>query len=553
MRSENRTGTSTPRKFIFVTGGVVSSLGKGLASASIGCLLESRGFRVSILKADPYLNVDPGTMSPFQHGEVYVTDDGAETDLDLGHYERFTHAELNRRNNITTGRIYETVIQKERRGDYLGNTVQVIPHVTDEIKAAVSRVSEDADITIVEVGGTVGDIESLPFLEAIRQFRHEVGRKNAIFVHLTLVPYIPTAGELKTKPTQHSVKALREIGIQPDILLCRTDRYLSSDLKAKVALFCNVTKEAVITARDVETIYEVPSAYSQEGLDGQIVDLLDLPSNERRMDKWDSLVERLRNLEGEVSIGVVGKYVELEDAYKSLHEALVHGGIAHGLKTRIDWVEAEHLEGTGDLSQLEKYDGILVPGGFGKRGIPGMIRAIRFARESKVPYFGICLGMQCAVLEFAQNVAGIEKANSTEFDIGTPSPVIYKLRDLLGVDTIGGTMRLGAYPCDLRQGCHVNRIYEQSTISERHRHRYEFNRTFEKELTDSGLIISGVSPDKNFVEVVEIADHPWFIACQFHPEFKSRPLEPHPLFTSFVGAALEHRKLRRNVGEIVAK
>ncbi len=553
MRSENRTGTSTPKKFIFVTGGVVSSLGKGLASASIGCLLESRGFKVSILKADPYLNVDPGTMSPFQHGEVYVTDDGAETDLDLGHYERFTHAELNRRNNITTGRIYETVIQKERRGDYLGNTVQVIPHVTDEIKAAVSRVSEDADITIVEVGGTVGDIESLPFLEAIRQFRHEVGRKNAIFVHLTLVPFIPTAGELKTKPTQHSVKALREIGIQPDILLCRTDRYLSSDLKAKVALFCNVTKEAVITARDVKTIYEVPSAYSQEGLDSQIVDLLDLPLNERRMDKWDSLVERLRNLEGEVTIGVVGKYVELEDAYKSLREALVHGGIAHGLKTRIDWVEAEHLEGTGDLSQLEKYDGILVPGGFGKRGIPGMIRAIRFARESKVPYFGICLGMQCAVLEFAQNVAGIEKANSTEFDIGTPSPVIYKLRDLLGVDTIGGTMRLGAYPCDLRRGCHVNRIYEQTTISERHRHRYEFNRAFEKELTDSGLIISGVSPDKNFVEVVEIADHPWFIACQFHPEFKSRPLEPHPLFTSFVGAALQHRKLHRNVGEIVAK
>ena len=545
-------GTSTPKKFIFVTGGVVSSLGKGLASASIGCLLESRGFRVSILKADPYLNVDPGTMSPFQHGEVYVTDDGAETDLDLGHYERFTHAELNRRNNITTGRIYETVIQKERRGDYLGNTVQVIPHITNEIKAAISRVSENTDITIVEVGGTVGDIESLPFLEAIRQFRHEVGRDNAIFIHLTLVPFIQTAGELKTKPTQHSVKALREIGIQPDILLCRTDRYLSSDLKAKVALFCNVTEEAVITARDVKTIYEVPSAYSQEGLDGQIVDLLNLPSNERHMDKWDSLVERLRKLEGEVTIGVVGKYVELEDAYKSLHEALVHGGIAHGLKTSIDWVEAEHLEGTGDLSQLEKYDGILVPGGFGKRGIPGMIRAIRYARESKVPYFGICLGMQCAVLEFAQNVAGIEKANSTEFDIATASPVIYKLRDLLGVDTIGGTMRLGAYPCDLRQGCHVNRIYEKSTISERHRHRYEFNRAFEKELTDSGLIISGVSPDKNFVEVVEIADHPWFIACQFHPEFKSRPLEPHPLFTSFVGAALEHRKLRRNVGEIVA-
>jgi CTP synthase len=545
--------SSKAGKFIFVTGGVVSSLGKGLASASIGCLLESRGFRVSILKADPYLNVDPGTMSPFQHGEVYVTDDGAETDLDLGHYERFTHADLTRKNNITTGRIYETVIQKERRGDYLGNTVQVIPHVTNEIKAAVARVSEDVDVTIVEVGGTVGDIESLPFLEAIRQFRHEVGRGNAIFVHLTLVPFIQTAGELKTKPTQHSVKALREIGIQPDILLCRSDRYLSSDLKAKVALFCNVTKEAVITARDVDTIYEVPSAYSKEGLDDQIVDLLNLPESERRMDKWDSLVERLRTLEGSVSIGVVGKYVELEDAYKSLREALVHGGFAHGLETKIDWVEAEHLEGTGDVRQLEKYDGILVPGGFGHRGIPGMIRAIQFARQSKVPYFGICLGMQCAVLEFAQNVAGLGKANSTEFDINTPNPVIYKLRDLLGVDTIGGTMRLGAYPCDLEVGSMVNKIYEQSTISERHRHRYEFNRTFEKQLTDSGLIISGVSPDKSFVEVVEIADHPWFVACQFHPEFKSRPLEPHPLFTSFVGAALEQKTLRENADEIVAR
>jgi CTP synthase len=551
MTAGNGHNSSAPKKFIFVTGGVVSSLGKGLASASIGCLLESRGFRVSILKADPYLNVDPGTMSPFQHGEVYVTDDGAETDLDLGHYERFTHAELTRRNNITTGRIYETVIQKERRGDYLGNTVQVIPHVTNEIKAAVQRVSESADVTIVEVGGTVGDIESLPFLEAIRQFRHEIGRGNAIFVHLTLVPYIPTAGELKTKPTQHSVKALREIGIQPDILLCRSDRYLSSDLKAKVALFCNVTKEAVITARDVESIYEVPSAYSAEGLDDQIVDLLKLPPTQRHMDKWDHLVERLRNLQGEVRIGVVGKYVELEDAYKSLREALAHGGIAHGLETKIDWVEAEHLEGTDDLSSLEKYDGILVPGGFGKRGIPGMIRAIQYARESKVPYFGICLGMQCAVLEFAQNVAGIEKADSTEFDIGTPSPVIYKLRDLLGVDTIGGTMRLGAYPCDLQHGSQVNKVYEQSTISERHRHRYEFNRGFEKQLIESGLIISGVSPDKNFVEVVEIADHPWFIACQFHPEFKSRPLEPHPLFTSFVAAAREHRKLRLNANEIV--
>jgi len=553
MTVSNSNKSSKRSKFIFVTGGVVSSLGKGLASASIGCLLESRGFRVSILKADPYLNVDPGTMSPFQHGEVYVTDDGAETDLDLGHYERFTHADLTRKNNITTGRIYETVIQKERRGDYLGNTVQVIPHITNEIKAAVARVSEDADVTIIEVGGTVGDIESLPFLEAIRQFRHEVGRGNAIFIHLTLVPFIRTAGELKTKPTQHSVKALREIGIQPDILLCRTDRYLSPDLKAKVALFCNVTKEAVITARDVDTIYEVPSAYSKEGLDDQIVDLLNLPPSERHMEKWDSLVERLQKLEGSVSIGVVGKYVELEDAYKSLREALVHGGFAHGLETRIDWVEAEHLEGTDDLSNLEKYDGILVPGGFGNRGIPGMIRAIQFARESKVPYFGICLGMQCAVLEYAQNVTGLEKANSTEFDINTPNPVIYKLRDLLGVDTIGGTMRLGAYPCDLTVGSMVHKIYEQSTISERHRHRYEFNRTFEKQLADSGLIISGVSPDKNFVEVVEIADHPWFVACQFHPEFKSRPLEPHPLFTSFVGAALEQKRLRQNANEIVAR
>jgi CTP synthase len=541
------------KKFIFVTGGVVSSLGKGLASASIGCLLESRGFRVSILKLDPYLNVDPGTMSPFQHGEVYVTDDGAETDLDLGHYERFTHAELTRRNNVTAGRIYETVVQKERRGDYLGNTVQVIPHVTNEIKAAVHRVAEKADITIVEVGGTVGDIESLPFLEAIRQLGHEIGRGNVIFIHLTLVPFISAAGELKTKPTQHSVKSMREIGIQPDILLCRTEHYLSADLKSKVALFCNVTKEAVITARDVENVYEVPVLYSKEGLDDQIVDLLRLPATERNMDRWEALIDRLDRLEGEVSIGVVGKYVELEDAYKSLREALVHGGIAHGLKTRIHWIEAEHLEGTDDVSMLEPHDAILVPGGFGKRGIPGMVRAIRYAREARVPFFGICLGMQCAVIEYARNVAGMEKANSTEFDVNTPDPVIYKLRDLLGVDTIGGTMRLGAYPCELRPKSLVGEIYEHSVISERHRHRYEFNRSFEERLTDSGLVISGVSPDKNFVEVVELEAHPWFLACQFHPEFKSRPLEPHPLFSSFIGAAREHRKVREKAGEIVAR
>ncbi len=541
------------KKFIFVTGGVVSSIGKGLVSASIGCLLESRGFRISILKFDPYLNVDPGTMSPFQHGEVYVTDDGAETDLDLGHYERYTHAELTRKNNVTTGGIYEKVIHKERRGDYLGNTVQVIPHITDEIKSAVHRVAEKTDITIVEVGGTVGDIESLPFLEAIRQLRHEIGRDSVIFVHLTLVPFISTAGELKTKPTQHSVKSLREIGIQPDILLCRTDRYLSPDIKAKVALFCNVTTEAVITARDVGSIYEVPLALSEEGLDDQIVALLKLPPSERRMGRWVSLIERLRVLDEEVSIGVVGKYVELEDAYKSLREALVHGGIAHGVKTQIHWIEAEHLEGTGDVSELEKYDGILVPGGFGKRGIPGMIRAIQYARESRVPYFGICLGMQCAVIEYARNVAGIETANSTEFDISTSNPVIYKLRDLLGVDTIGGTMRLGAYPCELKGKSLVNRIYEQSMISERHRHRYEFNRAFGQQLIDKGMVISGISPDKNFVEVIEVEDHPWFLACQFHPEFKSRPLDPHPLFRSFVGAAREHRTLGQKAGEIVAR
>jgi CTP synthase len=542
------------KKFIFVTGGVVSSLGKGLAAASIGCLLESRGFTVTMLKFDPYLNVDPGTMSPYQHGEVYVTDDGAETDLDLGHYERYTHADLTRRNNLTTGRIYETIIQKERRGDYLGKTVQVIPHVTNEIKAAVHRVSEHVDITIVEIGGTVGDIESLPFLEAIRQMRQEVGRENSLFIHLTLVPWISTAGELKTKPTQHSVKELLEIGIQADILLCRTDRYLASEMKSKIALFCNVSEAAVITAKDVESVYEVPLVLSAEGLDEQIVRMLNLPKTERRMDAWEVLVERVHNPMGEVSIGVVGKYVGLEDAYKSLREALIHGGIAHNLKTQIHWIEAESLESDQDPAiTLGAYDAILVPGGFGKRGIPGMIRAIQYARESKTPYFGICLGMQCAVLEYARNVCGLSDANSTEFEPNTPNPVIYKLRDLLGIDTIGGTMRLGAYPADLTPGSLANRIYHASSISERHRHRYEFNRAFEKTLTEHGLIISGVSPDKNFVEIVELADHPWFLACQFHPEFKSRPLEAHPLFASFIGAAHERRLARPRAGRFTAK
>lgn len=538
------------KKFIFVTGGVVSSLGKGLASASIGCLLESRGFTVSLLKFDPYLNVDPGTMSPYQHGEVFVTDDGAETDLDLGHYERYTHAPLTRKNNLTTGRIYETIIQKERRGDYLGKTVQVIPHVTNEIKDAVHRVAETVDVTIVEIGGTVGDIESLPFLESIRQMRQEVGRENSLFIHLTLVPFIPTAGELKTKPTQHSVKELLEIGIQADILLCRTDRYLSADMKAKIALFCNVSEKAVVTAKDVATVYEVPLVLSAEGLDEQIVRLLHLPQTERRMQDWEALIERVQSPIDEVSIGVVGKYVELEDAYKSLREALIHGGLAHNLKTKIHWIEAESLENREQPVRLRQFDGILVPGGFGRRGIPGMIRAIQYAREEKAPYFGICLGMQCAVIEYAQNVCGLKNANSTEFEVNTPSPVIYKLRDLLGVDTIGGTMRLGAYPANLQPGSLAHRVYEALVISERHRHRYEFNRAFEEILTENGLIISGISPDKNFVEIVEIKNHPWFLGCQFHPEFKSKPLAPHPLFASFINASYEHRLARTGSGRL---
>ena len=534
------------KKSIFVTGGVVSSLGKGLASASIGCLLESRGFRVSILKFDPYLNVDPGTMSPYQHGEVYVTDDGAETDLDLGHYERYTHAELTQKNNVTTGRIYETVIQKERRGDYLGNTVQVIHHVTNEIKAAVHRVAEKTEITIVEVGGTVGDIESLPFLEAIRQLRHEIGGPNVIFVHLTLVPYISTAGELKTKPTQHSVKELREIGIQPDILLCRTDRYLSDDLKAKVALFCNVTKDAVITAKDVESIYEVPLVLSKEGLDSKIVKLLDLPETERRMGRWEALIEQLQTLDTEVSIGVVGKYVELEDAYKSLREALVHGGIAHGLKTQIHWVEAERLEGRDEVSELNQYDAILVPGGFGKRGIPGMVRAIQFARESRVPFFGICLGMQCAVIEYARNVLGLEDAHSTEINPETSNPVIDIMETQKKVMRKGGTMRLGAYDCKLVDGSMAKASYKQDVINERHRHRYEFNNEYLADFEKSGMRASGINPEGGLVEIVELAEHPWFVGVQFHPEYKSTVANPHPFFVHFIEAAIEFSKTVAN-------
>ena len=536
-------------KYIFVTGGVVSSLGKGLASASMGCLLEARGLKVTLLKFDPYLNVDPGTMSPFQHGEVYVTDDGAETDLDLGHYERFTHARMLRDNNCTAGRIYETIITKERRGDYLGKTVQVIPHVTNEIKSAIRKVSHDVDVVIVEVGGTVGDIESLPFLEAIRQMRQEQGRENCVFVHLTLVPFISTSGELKTKPTQHSVKELREIGIQADILLCRTDRYLSPDLKAKIALFCSISEEAVITAKDVDNIYEVPLVLAGEGLDTQILRCMKLETPQRNMQPWAELVERLRHPADEVTIGIVGKYVEYQDSYKSLNEALGHGGIAHNLKVNVVWVEAEGLEGENWPEQLNGFDGILVPGGFGKRGIPGMLRGIEFARTRKVPYFGICLGMQCAVIEFARNVAGLVGADSSEFDPATAHRVIYKLRELRGVDELGGTMRLGAWTASLKPGSFAQRAYGAAEISERHRHRYEFNREYEDALVASGLDITGNTPDGTYVEIVEIRDHPWFLGCQFHPEFKSRPLAPHPLFKAFIGAAYQYRKQRLAAGE----
>jgi CTP synthase len=531
-------------KFIFVTGGVVSSLGKGLAAASIGRLLESRGYRVTLQKFDPYLNVDPGTMSPYQHGEVYVTDDGAETDLDLGHYERFTQARLTRDHNLTTGRIYESIIQKERRGDYLGKTVQVIPHVTNEIKAAIKKVSVDADIVIVEIGGTVGDIESLPFLEAIRQMRQDVGRENSLFVHLTLVPYINTAAELKTKPTQHSVKELRAIGIQPDILLCRTDRFLSREMKSKIALFCSVAEDAVITAKDVDSIYEVPMVLAAEGLDQSILRQLNLQSRESDLTQWKDLVERVKHPTADVEIAIVGKYVEFEESYKSLKEALIHGGLFHNLRTVVHWIEAEGVEGEYWQEQLHGFDGILVPGGFGKRGIEGMIRAISYARREKVPFFGICLGMQCSVIEYARNVCGLADADSSEFNPATPHRVIYKLRELRGIDDLGGTMRLGAYPCVLSPESHTYRAYLQSEISERHRHRYEFNREYEKTFVASGLKIVGVSPDNNFVEVIEIEDHPWFVGCQFHPEFKSKPLTSHPLFKAFIQAAYANQRLR---------
>jgi CTP synthase len=537
-------------KYVFVTGGVVSSLGKGLAAASIGCLLESRGLRVNMMKFDPYLNVDPGTMSPFQHGEVFVTDDGAETDLDLGHYERFTHAPLSRDNNLTTGRIYEQIILKERRGDYLGKTVQVIPHVTNEIKNAMRKVSANgADVTIVEIGGTVGDIESLPFLEAIRQMRQELGRENTVFVHLTLVPWIAAAQELKTKPTQHSVKELLSIGIQADVLLCRSDRNLSREMKQKIAAFCNVEERAVIGATTVPSIYEVPLKFAQEGVDSLILKYLHKEAPEADLSAWKSLVERCYHPKDEVSIAIVGKYVEYEDSYKSLKEALTHGALAHNLKLCVTWIEAEGLESktpddTSYETQLEGFDGILVPGGFGKRGIEGMLNAIKYAREKKVPYFGICLGMQTACIEYARNVCGLKDANSSEFDPATQHRVIYKLRELLGVEEMGGTMRLGAWTCVIQPETLAYRVYGATEISERHRHRYEFNREYEALLTGGGLQISGSTPDSTYVEIVEIPEHPYFIGCQFHPEFKSKPLEPHPLFREFVAASYKNRQAR---------
>jgi CTP synthase len=528
-------------KYIFVTGGVVSSLGKGLAAASIGALLEGHGYRVTLQKFDPYINVDPGTMSPYQHGEVYVTDDGAETDLDLGHYERFTNTLTSRNSNWTTGKIYQSVIQKERRGDYLGRTVQVIPHITNEIKDAIRANSKDVDVALVEIGGTVGDIESLPFLEAIRQLRQDVGRDNSIYIHLTLVPFIGAAGELKTKPTQHSVRDLRAIGIQPDILLCRTDRFLDSDLKRKIALFCDVDEEAVITAKDVSTIYEVPLVLAAEGLDRIVLKYLHLPQTERRMQPWEDLVSRIKNPVDEITIHVVGKYVGYEDSYKSLNEALYHGGFPHRLKVNIKWIEAEALEEPDGASLLDDANGILVPGGFGDRGTRGMMKAAQIARERGIPYFGICYGFQWATVEYARNVVGLVDADSTECAPETPTKVIYKLRDLLGVDDLGGTMRLGSYACELTPGSVAQRVYGAALIHERHRHRYEFNCLYERTLTEKGLRISGRSPDGKFVEIAELPGHPWYLAVQFHPEFKSKPTRPHPLFAAFVEASYKHK------------
>ncbi len=545
-------------KFIFVTGGVLSSLGKGLASAAMAALLESRGLRVTIQKLDPYINVDPGTMNPFQHGEVFVTDDGAETDLDLGHYERFTTAIMGQNNNFTTGKIYHSVITKERRGDYLGGTVQVIPHITEEIKSCIKLAAQGVDILIVEIGGTIGDIESLPFLEAIRQFRTDVGKENVIYIHLTLVPYIATAGEVKTKPTQHSVKELRSIGIQPDILLCRTDRFLSKEIKSKIALFCNVGEDAVITAKDVGCIYEVPLIFNQEGLDEKIMSLLRMWTRAPRLERWHDFVARYKNPARETTIAIVGKYTDLIESYKSLNEALYHGGVANDSRVKLEFIDSEKLQRDDDYEEtLSKVDAILVPGGFGPRGVEGKIRAAKYAREKKVPFFGICLGMQIAVVEYARNVAGLEGAHSGEFDENAPHPVIYLMTSWYDPKTgtvqernihseKGGTMRLGAYPCRIEPDTLAFAAYGKEDISERHRHRFEFNNVYREKLAEKGLVISGIWPDGDLVEIVELKDHPWFLGCQFHPEFQSRPMNPHPLFISFVKAAVEAGEAKRS-------
>jgi CTP synthase len=530
-------------KFIFVTGGVVSSLGKGLAAASLGALLEARGLRVTILKMDPYINIDPGTMSPLQHGEVFVTDDGAETDLDLGHYERFVHTTTSRRNNCTTGQIYDAVIQKERRGDYLGATVQVIPHITDEIKRRILLAAEGNDLCIVEVGGTVGDIESLPFLEAIREFRWDLGRENVLYIHLTLVPYIPAAGELKTKPTQHSVKELTGLGIQPDLLLCRCDRPLEKKFRAKIAHFCNVEENCVVAAQDVETIYEVPLKFHEEGLDQRVVEKLNIWTGQPNLAKWRRLVKTAQNPKVTVNIAVVGKYVNLVDSYKSLHEAIAHGAIANEARVQIDYVDAEELEKGNPAARLGNAHAIIIPGGFGDRGIEGKIRAVRHARENNVPILGICLGLQVMVIEYARNVLGLKQANSREFDEKSPDLVIDMMESQREVDKKGGTMRLGAYPCALRSGSRAISLYRRNRISERHRHRYEVNNKYREALEKAGLRATGTSPDEenSLVEIMELRAHPWFLGCQFHPELKSRPLEVHPLFRGLIRAAVDRR------------
>ena len=551
MKTSN---ASKRTKFIFVTGGVLSSLGKGLAAAAIGALLESRGLTVTFQKLDPYINVDPGTMNPFQHGEVFVTDDGAETDLDMGHYERYTNAIMAQKNNYTSGRIYYSVITKERRGEYLGGTVQVIPHITDEIKAAVLQLDGSVDVAIIEIGGTVGDIEGLPFIEAIRQLRGDLGRENSLYIHLTLIPYIKAAGEVKTKPTQHSVRELRADGIQPDILVCRTEVPIADELKAKIGLFCDVSTDAVITAIDVDTIYEVPLRLHDEGIDTKILELLNIWTGKPNIKPWEDLVRKIKNPKDTITIAITGKYVDLTESYKSLHEALVHGGLANDVKVELLYISAEDLEdkNKNPAVLLKGCHGILVPGGFGQRGVEGKIAAINYARENKIPFFGICLGMQLAVVEYARNVLNLKNAHSTELDPKTPDPVIYLIKEWFDYRTqqmqvrdetsdMGGTLRLGAYPCVLNEGTFAREAYREEEISERHRHRYEFNNDYRAQLEEKGLVISGTSPDNNLVEIVEIAKHPWFLGCQFHPEFKSKPMKPHPLFRDFIAAAIDHK------------